>query len=1076
MNGPSPYASSASAISPGGQPPCGLILLDGRGRITAVDEGLVDLLQCPPSLLAPGTEAVMLLQSLVGMDGWVGLPPVGGAPLPLVLAPHGKPVSVSRLTLPGGTEALVVTDTRPLHLAQDTLAQIFRTAPFPMLLVHEHDRSVLRINPRASEIFPYPVGRSGGRGGDSRVLDDFIGPHTRRQFMTTMHRQGFVQDLEAQVTTLYGETLWVLLSGQRLNWFGEDCLVLGLNDITDRKILETQALQIFEVAPAWLILCRRQDGRLLRINRRASEVFGQATVPQFLRHGGKERTVAELFGADAWADFAQRLNHGGYVDDYEVRLSTEYGESLWVLLTGQLIEMDGETCVLVGANDISDRKIAEEELREARNEALRHARAKSSFLASMSHEIRTPMNGVLSALDLLTGMDLGEQERFLVTLCRDSGETLLTILNDILDSSKIEAGMLRLEAVPFRFSRVVETVCDLLSPRAREKDLEFVAWVDPALDSWLVGDPTRLRQVLLNLAGNAIKFTEGGHVLIRVGLERHGAERQKDSDGEEVPDGTATLRIDVTDTGIGMTPEQQDRLFKAYSQADDSTTRRFGGTGLGLSIAARLVEMMGGRIGVISREGQGSTFWFRITLPIAPPDEETRPDMTPADLSGIKIVIACAGETTGRVLARYCEAWGAEMVDFETPADVAVIDDSIPPNDRAALLDILRQMAPDTPPRILLLNTPAPTGTTLSKTSDVHATVNKPVHREMFHRTVAVLSGRRDPDALTAADKTRTDMPEIWQAPARHEAQAAQAIVLVAEDNETNQIVLSRFLDRLGYAHDIVADGQQALEWLTAEGGPVASGHGLLLTDLQMPVMDGFALVDAYRAHEKSLGDARLPIIALSADVLQETVDRCFAAGMNACLSKPIDPIRLEAALTEWLPNGHALRRRPDQDDEAEELEAEAAVEGVVADAAEMPPAGRKTRARSKAKAGSTAKGKSKAAAVSDGPAVLDLEPMLFIFGSITDEARTMLRDFLTSVSPLFDEARAALAVGDTEAAKAPLHAAKGAANTAGARALGALCAAVEEAVKRGDIESARRLAEEVPAAFHEVSAEVDAL
>ncbi len=433
---------------------------------------------------------------------------------------------------------------------------------------------------------------------------------------------------------------------------------------------------------------------------------------------------------------------------------------------------DGEgrlTHFIALLSDIGMRRAAEQALRAAHDQALAHARLKSEFLANMSHEIRTPMNGVIGMTDLLLDTPLNAEQRDFAQLVRDSAKSLLTIINDILDFSKIEAGKLDIEAVDFSLSRVVDGVISLLAPKAQEKQLSLTSQIDPALAIPLRGDSTRLRQILLNLVGNAIKFTGQGSVAVRVMLA------QKNSSVE-----TRHVRFEVQDSGIGISPAGQSRLFQSFSQADSSTTRKFGGTGLGLAISKQLVTLMRGEIGVISEEGHGATFWFELPLEI-----------------------------------------GAAAV----------------PDDTAA------------PPA--------------GEITDIAATE----------------SGERD--SASRSGKLR-------------EALTQGRLVLLVEDNLTNQKLTQRLLQRLGYETHIVADGQQAVA--AFDTLPFAA----ILMDCQMPVMDGFEATTLIRKAEAVEGRPRMPIIAMTANAMQGDRERCLAIGMDDYLSKPIKPEQLRDILARW--------------------------------------------------------------------------------------------------------------------------------------------------------------------------------
>ncbi len=534
--------------------------------------------------------------------------------------------------------------------------------------------------------------------------------------------------------------------------------------------------------------------------------------------------------------------------------------------------------------DITERKKLEESLAEARDAALEVSRMKSEFLANMSHEIRTPMNAVMGMTGLLADSPLSPEQHEMARAILGGAESLLTIINDILDFSKIEAGKLRLEQAEFDYRRVIEDTVTLLALRAHEKGLELVSEVDPALTNRVLGDGGRVRQVFTNLLGNAIKFTEAGHVQVQVRVVRAAADR-------------LTLRTTVRDTGVGIAPEAQGRLFQPFSQEDGSATRRFGGTGLGLAIARQLMDLMSGTIGFESEQGKGSVFWFESTFtklgPIAGAafaplpenrrvlvvdDTEINRRVTLAQLARFGVAgeaAASGGEALARLAQPGSGPWDAVLLDWQMPGMMGVdlaVELRARPESQALPLVMLSSAGPQVDPAMLTA-------------AGIAAYLTKPVSDAQLHRCLARVLAAPKQAEIRAPAKTGGAVPD---GPALR--------ILLVEDNPANQRVAMLLLAKLGHDVVVASNGKLALERLAA------GRFDVVLMDCQMPVMDGYEATRRIRAGEVAGVERGVPVIALTAYAMADDRAKCLAAGMNEQLTKPVRAAELRAALERMVP------------------------------------------------------------------------------------------------------------------------------------------------------------------------------
>jgi PAS domain S-box-containing protein len=621
---------------------------------------------------------------------------------------------------------------------------------------------------------------------------------------------------------------------------------------------------LVEINPVAVVLMDGEE-RVTGWNPAAAELFGYTAAEAIgrqvddlvfgddVRDEGREITSEALANGRAQRITRRRRKHGTPVD---------------VELMLVPLNADGRGVGFLGIyHDIT-------ELQRARNEAEAATQAKSAFLATMSHEIRTPMNAVIGMTDLLLGTELTGEQREFAEVVRSSGDALLHVIDDILDYSKIEAGKLELEHEPFDLRECIERTLEIVAPRAWEKRIELGCLIDEDAPAGIVGDASRLRQVLLNLLSNAVKFTELGEVVVLV-------------DAEQATQGQVRLELAVRDTGIGIPQDRMDRLFTSFSQVDASTTRRYGGTGLGLAISKRLVELMGGTIRAESEEGKGST--FRISLPAEQAELPTRPTVDDAlpQLLGKRVLVVDDNATNREIVTRHARAWRMEPVAVEGGAealvlidagerfDIAVLDMMMPRMDGVELAREIRRRRSRRELPLLLL-------TSLGRlpqagsSDQFDAQLAKPLRASQLYNALVriVAEGDDEPEPTAEAERPGTG--------------ASSLRILLAEDNAVNQKVALRLLERLGYGADVASNGLEALEALER------SRYDVVLMDVQMPELDG---LDASRRICERWPDTRPHIIAMTANALPEDRDACFAAGMDDYVAKPIRPDVLAEAL-----------------------------------------------------------------------------------------------------------------------------------------------------------------------------------
>ncbi len=666
-----------------------------------------------------------------------------------------------------------------------------------------------------------------------------------------------------------------------------------------RLISETLPVGIFETDAS---------GECLYTNTSWQEIFGVSLIEsvvvdwrEFL-HPDDRESVSEQ-----WSQTLTNLK----AFSKDCRIINSKGEERWIHLRSSPVFSDAGTRYTGTVMDITDRKHAEVELKRAKDAAEAASIAKSEFLANMSHEIRTPMNGVIGMTNLLLDTDLGKEQREFTETIQKSADSLMTVINDILDFSKIEAGKLELEIIDFDLRVTLEEVGELMGLKAYEKGLEFATIINHEVPSLLRGDPGRLRQILINLVGNAVKFTDVGEVTLKALLE--------DEDAHQ-----ALIRFSVSDTGIGISEKKMNRLFESFSQVDGSTSRKYGGTGLGLAICKQLTELMGGSIGVDSKESEGSTFWFTVALEKQRDINDTL--TVPEDIRKKRILIVDDNAVNRQVLREQLKSWGCrygeaftgqQAIDelrrahgMKDPFEIAIVDMQMPGIDGEELGRQIK-VDPILATTVLIMVSSMGTRGDASRLKDIGfaAYLTKPIKQSQLYDCLGATAGM-------FKEKERSRDNAIITRYSLADDKKRRVRILLAEDDPTNQKVALNILKKFGYWADAVSNGQEIF------GALEKDPYDIVLMDIQMPVMDGYAATGRIRqleleylrvkSNEKDIGDAsvprfpylaqskRIPIIAMTAHAMKGDREKCITAGMDDYTPKPINPQELLEKIEKW--------------------------------------------------------------------------------------------------------------------------------------------------------------------------------
>ncbi|NUP90298.1 MAG: PAS domain-containing protein [Candidatus Sumerlaeia bacterium] len=912
-----------------------------------------------------------------------------------------------------------------LHRSQAFLQAVIEHIPFAVFVKDARDLSYVMINSAAEQQMGLSAERVIGHR-DAEFWPECAEELNAVDREVLRTRQMHENPEEHMDTPQTGERWFSVRKIPILDSQGKPVYLLGIKeDITGRKAAEEELSRsraflraVIEHIPVAVFVKDARDLSFVMVNSSAERLFGYR-AEQLIGHCDREFWPEQ-------AEFFNRVDRevleGRMLREIpEERITTPHAGEVWLTTKKiPILDTQDRPVYLLGiTEDITVRKQAEEQMRRAKEAAEAANRAKSEFLANMSHEIRTPMNGIIGMTELLLDSQLAPDQREFASTVKQCAESLLDLINDILDFSKIEAGKLAIEKIDFDLVTAVESVTDVLAQRCHDRGLELTCHIDPAVPAALRGDPGRLRQVLLNLLGNAIKFTHEGEVGLDV--------RLADGGGDGV-----MLRFAVRDTGIGIPADRVDAIFDQFTQADASTTRRYGGTGLGLAISKQLAEAMGGEMGVESRVGEGSTFWFTVRCE-RQRTPAPRPSLADGGIRGSRVLVVDDNATNRTILATLLESWGVRHTEVESGAQAlevlraaaeagdayrfALVDYQMPGMDGEELGRAVSGDARTASTRLIMLTSVGRRGDAARMAAaGFSAYLTKPIKQsQLFDCLVAVGSaapGTGDAERGREALITKHTLAEMKRRGVR---------VLLAEDNAVNQRVALRILERLGCQADAVGDGREALAALEAKR------YDVLLTDIQMPEMDGYELTRAIRRREAN--GVHLPIIAMTANAMKGDRELCLAAGMDEYVSKPVRTTDLANALNRCLSRSDA-EPGDEPDDACGETVATA------------------------------------------GP--VDLTSLRHTAAGDEGFVREMIELYLGQTAEEITEIEDAVATGRDDALAKVAHTLKGASASFGAHAMSQLAREVEMAAKAHSLDEAQTLLGRIHAEFESIRAQLE--